>query len=176
MEWDAEPSFSGLTVPDLRMLVPREEQSSARIRATLGGTTVSSDLSSLIPGAERAVTAGLAPIDVIAGEVAVVGLGVLLGIGLLKLERQSFELAVLTTRGARTGELAAVQAAEAAIAAIVALPVSLVMAVGLALVARAAHGPALPGTPFPIGLNAPAVQVAFAGVILGALALVVVSL
>jgi hypothetical protein len=40
----------------------------------------------------------------IAGEVALVGLGVLLGIGLLKLERQSFELAVLATRGARTGE------------------------------------------------------------------------
>jgi hypothetical protein len=176
IEWDAEPSFSGLTVAGLRALAPREEQSSARIRATLGGTTVSSGLSSLIPGAERAVTAGLAPIDVIAGEVALVGLGVLLGIGLLKLERQSFELAVLTTRGARMGELAAIQAAEAAIAAIAALPVSLLAALGLALVARDAHGPALPGTPFPIGLNAPAVQVAFGGVILGALALVVVSL
>ena len=176
IEWDAEPSFTGLTVADLRMLAPREEQSSARIRATLGGTTVTSGLSSLIPGAERAVTAGLAPIYVIAGEVAVVGLGVLLGIGLLKLERQSFELAVLATRGARTGELAAMQAAEAAIAAAVALPVSLLTAVGLGLVARAAHGPALPGTPFPIGLNAPAVQVALGGVILGALALVLVSL
>jgi hypothetical protein len=176
IEWDAEPSFSGLTVAGLSALAPREEQSSARIRATLGGTTVSSGLSSLISGAERAVTAGLAPIDVIAGEVALVGLGVLLGIGLLKLERQSFELAVLTTRGARMGELAAIQAAEAAIAAIAALPVSLLAALGLALVARDAHGPALPGTPFPIGLNAPAVQVAFGGVILGALALVVVSL
>src|SRR5262249_36699335 len=109
-------------------------------------------------GAERAVTAGLAPIYVIAAEVALVGLGVLLGIGLLKLERQSFELAVLTTRGARTGELTAMQTAEAAIAAIAALPVSLLAALGLALVARAAHGPALPGTPFPIALNAPAVQ------------------
>jgi hypothetical protein len=176
IEWDAEPSFSGLTVADLRTLAPREEQSSARIRATLGGTTVSSDLSSLVPGAERAVTAGLAPIYVIAGEVALVGLGVLLGIGLLKLERQSFELAVLTTRGARTGELAAIQAAEAAIAAIAALPVSLLAALGLAVVARAAHGPALPGTPFPIGLNAPAVKVALGGMILGTLALVVVSL
>lgn len=176
LEWDAEPSFNGLTVAALRTLPPREEQSSERIRATLGGTTVSSRLSSLIPGAERAVNAGLAPIYVIAGEVALLGLGVLLGIGLLKLERQSFELAVLTTRGARTGELAAIQAAEAAIAAIAALPVSLLAALGLAFVARAAHGPALPGTPFPIGLNAPAVLVASGGVILGALALVAVSL
>ena len=176
IEWDAEPSFSGLTVADLRMLAPREEQSSTRIRSTLGGTTVSSDLSSLIPGAERAVTAGLAPIYVITGGVALVSLGVLLGIGLLKFERQSFELAVLTTRGARTGELAAIQAVEAAIAAVAALPVALLAALGLALVARTAHGPALPGTPFPIGLNAPAVQVALGGVILGALALVVVSL
>jgi len=56
------------------------------------------------------------------------------------------------------------------------LPLSLLTAVGLALVARAAHGPALPGTLFPIGLNARAVQVALGGVTLGALALVVVSL
>ena len=176
IEWDAEPAFSGLTVADLKNLAPQERQASARIRATLGGTTVSSDLSSLIPGAERAVTAGLAPIYIIAGEVALVGLGVLLGIGLLKLERQSFELAILATRGARAGELATMQAADAAIAAIAALPVALLTALGLAFVARAARGPALPGAPFPIGLNAPAVQVAFGGVILGALALVVVSL
>jgi FtsX-like permease family len=176
MEWDAEPSFSGLTVADLRTLTLREEQSSARIRATLGGTTVSSDLSSLIPGAKEAVTTGLAPIYVIAAEVALVGLGVLLGIGLLKLERQSFELAVLTTRGARRGELAAIQAGEAALAAGAALPLSLLVAAGLALVARDAHGPALPGTLFPIGLNARAVQVALGGVVLGALALVAVAL
>ncbi len=176
MEWDAEPSFSGLRVADLRALALREEESSAKIRATLGGTTVSSDLSSLLPGAKRAVAVGLAPIYVVAAEAALVGLGVLLGIGLLKLERQSFELAVLTTRGARMSELVAMQAGEAAIAAGAAWPLSLLTAVGLALVARAAHGPALPGTPFPIGLNARAVQVALGGVTLGALALVVVSL
>jgi len=176
MEWDAEPSFSGLRVADLRALALREEESSAKIRATLGGTTVSSGLSSLLTGAERAVTVGVAPIYVVAAEVALVGLGVLLGIGLLKLERQSFELAVLTTRGARMSELVAIQAGEAAIAASAALPLSLLTAVGLALVARAAHGPALPGTLFPIGLNARAVQVALGGVTLGALALVVVSL
>jgi hypothetical protein len=175
IEWDAEPTFSGLTVADLRALALREGESGARIRATLGGTTVSSDLSSLVPGAERAVAMGLAPIYVIAAEVALVGLGVLLGIGLLKLERQSFELAVLTTRGARMAELVTMQAGEAVIAASLALPLSLLAAVGLAYVARAAHGPALPGTLFPIGLNARAVQVALGGVALGALALVVVS-
>jgi hypothetical protein len=176
VEWDAEPSFGGLTVADLRTLAQREDGAGARIRATLGGTTVSSDLSSLIPGAKRAVATGLEPIYVIAAEVAVVGLGVLLGIGLLKLERQSFELAVLTTRGARMAELVAIQTGEAAIAAGAALPLSLLTALGLARIARAAHGPALPGTKFPIGLDLTAVQVAIGGVILGALALVVVSL
>jgi hypothetical protein len=176
IEWDAEPSFAGLTVADLRTLALREEQSSARIRATLDGTTVSSELSSLIPGASQAAATGLAPIYAVAAEVALVGLGVLLGVGMLKLERQSFELAVLTTRGARMAELVAMQAGEAAIAAIGALPLSLLTALGLALVARAAHGPALPGTLFPIGLNPLAVGVALGGVILGALALVVVSL
>jgi hypothetical protein len=113
---------------------------------------------------------------VIAAEVALVGLGVLLGVGLLKLERQSFELAVLTARGARMGELAAIQTVEGAIAAGAALPLSLLVAMGLALVARAAHGPALPGTMFPISLNALAVEIALGGVVLGALALVAVAL
>jgi len=176
VEWDAEPSFGRLTAAGLRALAHREGPVSARIRATLGGTTVSSDLSSLVPGAERAVNAGLAPIYVIAAEVALVGLGVLLGIGFLKLERQSFELAILATRGARMTELVSIQAAEAAIAASLALPLSLLAAVGLAFLARAAHGPALPGTLFPIGLTARTVQVALAGVVLGAVALVVVSL
>jgi hypothetical protein len=176
MEWNAEPSFSGLSVAGLKALPMREAESSAKIRATLGGTTVSYDLSSLIPGAERAVDVGLAPIYVIAAEVALVGLGVLLGIGSLKLERQSFELAVLTTRGARMAELATIQGGEAAIAATAALPLSLLTALGLALVARAAHGPALPGTLFPISLNARAVEFALAGVTVGALALVAVSL
>jgi hypothetical protein len=176
MEWDAEPSFSGLTVADLRVLAHREQAAGARIRATLGGTTVTSDLASLIPGAEHAVAAGLAPIYVIAAEVALVGLGVLLGIGSLKLERQSFELAVLRTRGARTSQLVAIQAGEAAIAAALAFPVALLSALGLALVARATHGPALPGTQFPIRLTPGGVQAALGGVIVGALALVVVAL
>jgi len=176
MEWDAEPTFSGLAVADLRTLARREQESDTRIRATLGGTTVSSELSSLIPGAEQAAAVGLAPIYVISAEVALVGLGVLLGIGSLKLERQSFELAVLRTRGARMAQLVEMQLGEAAIAAVIAFPISLLSAVGLALVARAAHGPALPGTLFPIRLTSGGVQVALGGVILGALALVVVSL
>jgi FtsX-like permease family len=176
VEWDAEPSFAGLTAAGLRALAHREEPVSTRIRATLGGTTVSSDLRSLLPGAQRAVNDGLAPIYVIAAEVALVGLGVLLGVGFLKLERQSFELAVLATRGARMTELVSIQAAEAAIAASLAFPLSLLTAIGLAFLARVAHGPALPGTLFPIGLTAPAVAVALVGVAIGAVALVVVSL
>jgi hypothetical protein len=176
VEWDAEPSFAGLTSAGLTALAHRAGPVSGRIRATLGGTTVSSDLSSLLPGAEQAVSDGLAPIYVIAAEVSLVGLGVLLGIGFLKLERQSFELAILATRGARMSELVSIQAAEAAIAASLALPLSLLTAVGLAFLARAAHGPALPGTLFPISLTTPAVGVALAGVALGGLALVVVSL
>jgi hypothetical protein len=176
MEWDAEPAFNGLTVADLRALARREQASGARVLATLGGTTVSSELPSLIRGAEQAVSAGLAPIYVIAAEVALVGLGVLLGIGSLKLERQSFELAVLRTRGARMTRLVEMQLGEAAVAAVIAFPISLLSALGLALLARAAHGPALPGTLFPIRLAASGVLVALGGVIVGALALVVVSL
>jgi hypothetical protein len=108
--------------------------------------------------------------------VALVGLGVLLGIGVMKLDRQSFEIAVLKTRGVRTRELLAMESAEVALAALTALPLSLALALALATLARAEHGPALRGAVFPIQLNGIAIIVAIVALVVEAVALVLVSI
>src|SRR5207244_7824942 len=114
------------------------------VRAAVGGASVSADLGSLVPGAERAVTDSLAPMFLVAVEVAMVGLFVLMGVGSSKLARQSFELAVLKTRGARMRLLLAVGSAEAALSAALAFPLALAFALGLAVPPRASPGPCPP--------------------------------
>src|SRR5439155_11171490 len=109
-------------------------------------------------------------------EVAIVGLCVLMGVGSLKLARQSFELAVLKTRGARARLLLAVGSAEALLSAALGLPLALAVGLGLALLARAAHGPGSPGAPFRIALDRRAALVGLAGAGIGAIALVLMSL
>jgi hypothetical protein len=175
LEWDAQPSLAGLSVSDLSGLAQRENRVASRVTTSVNGSSMSSQLGSLVPGAQRAVAQGLAPIYVLMGAVALVGLGVLLGIGVLRLDRQSFEIAVLKTRGVRVRELLAMQSAEVALAALLALPLSLAVGLALAALGRSAHGPALPGAVFPISLTPLAVIVAVGALAVAALALVLIS-
>ncbi|MDP9298706.1 MAG: ABC transporter permease, partial [Actinomycetota bacterium] len=176
VEWDAEPDLRGATLGDLRRLAGEANGIPPAIRAAVGGASVSADLGSLVPGAERAVTDSLAPMFLVAVEVAMVGLFVLMGVGSLKLARQSFELAVLKTRGARMRLLLAVGSAEAALSAAMGFPLALAVGLGLAVLARAAHGPGSPGAPFRIALDERAALVGLAGVGIGTVALVLTSL
>lgn len=176
VEWDVEPSFSDLTVNGLQKLANREPRVRAAVTAALPGSNVSSRLGRLLPGAKRAVTRGLAPTYTVGAAVALVGLGVLVGIALLKLERNSFELAVFRARGARTRELVALQAVDSALVALPALPLSLAIALAVATLARSARGPALPGAVFPLTLTPLAIVVAAAGCGLALVGLVLLSL
>jgi hypothetical protein len=175
LEWDAQPRLAGLSIGDLSGLAQLEDRAASRVTAALNGSSVSSQLGSLVPGARRVVAQGLAPIYAVVGAVALVGLGVLLGIGVLRLDRQSFEIAVLKTRGVRVRELLAMQSAEVTLAALLALPLSLAVGLGLAVLGRSAHGPALPGAVFPISVTPPAVVVAVAALAVAALALILFS-
>jgi hypothetical protein len=175
LEWDAEPRMAGLSVSDLSGLVQRETRAASRVTTAINGSSMSSQLGSLVPGARRVVARGLAPIYVVVGAVALVGLGVLLGVGVLRLDRQSFEIAVLKTRGVRVRELVAMQSAEVVLAALLALPLSLAVGLGLAVLGRSARGPALRGAVFPISLTPLAVVVAVAALAVAALALVLIS-
>jgi hypothetical protein len=175
LEWDAQPRLAGLSVGDLLGLVQRETRVASRVTTAVNGSSMSSQLGSLVPGARRVVARGLAPIYVVVAAVALVGLGVLLGVGVLRLDRQSFEIAVLKTRGVRVRELLAMQSAEVALAALLALPLSLAVGLGLAVLGRSAHGPALPGAVFPLSVTPLAVIVAVAALAVAALALILLS-
>jgi hypothetical protein len=67
------------------------------------------------------------------------------------------------------------QSAEVALATLLALPLSLVVGLGLAVLGRSAHGPALPGAVFPLSLTPATVVVAVAALAVAALALVLIS-
>jgi hypothetical protein len=175
LEWDAEPGFSGMTTDSLRQLADAERRIASRILTTGTATEVTTHLNSLISGAERAVSEGLAPTYLVASEVALVGLWVLIGIAAVRLGAQSFELAVLKTRGARARELLALQAAESVLSGVPAVGLSIAIGLGLAAVARGAHGPGLPGAPFPIALSRLAIATGLIGITVGVVAIVAMS-
>jgi hypothetical protein len=176
LEWDAIPDLTGVTLSRLSDLARAEQLAAANIGSTLGAS-VSAEIGTLIAGARSVVAQANAPIYLVSIEVALVCLLVLAGVGSLKLRRQSFELAVLKTRGARTRHLILLQSAETALAAIVAFPIALMMGLVLALIARTAHGP-IPqqGAVFSIALGGLGILAGSAGLIVGAVAMIVLSI
>ncbi|MEA2581339.1 MAG: putative transport system permease protein [Actinomycetota bacterium] len=173
--WDAKPDVRGATLTGLASLAQQEHRVAAAISSALGAS-VSSNLASLIPGVRREIADSRAPIYLVVLQVAMVGLGVSIGVGSLKLRRQSFELSILKTRGARTGFLVAVQAAELVLTAAIGWVVALGAGMAMAFMARAAHGPGAPGAPFGLSLGAPAELIGLAGIVLAAAALLLLSL
>src|SRR4029453_1842152 len=92
------------------------------------------------------------------------------------LSRQSFELAVLRSRGFSGGKLLAAQGVQALFTAIVAYPLGLLLGMALAKLASNANGPSLPGVLFPIGLSTFALVLGAIGALIGAITLLLLSL
>ena len=109
-------------------------------------------------------------------QIGAVALAILAGVGSLVLTRQSFELAVLRSRGFSGGKLIAAQGVQALFAAIVAYPLGLLLGMGLAYLASNANGPSLPGVLFPIGLSSFALVLGAIGAAVGAITLLLLSL
>jgi ABC-type lipoprotein release transport system permease subunit len=116
------------------------------------------------------------PIFLVVFQIGAVTLAVLAGVGALVLSRQSFELAVLRSRGFSGRTLIAAQAVQATLSAVVAFPVGLLLGAALARLASRSNGPSLPGVLFPIHLSAPAEVLGVVGAVVGALALLLLSL
>ncbi len=116
------------------------------------------------------------PIFLVVFQIGAVTLAILAGVGSLVLTRQSFELAVLRSRGFSGGKLIAAQGLQAAFAAIVAYPLGLLLGMGLAFLASNANGPSLPGVLFPIGLSPFALVLGAAGAAVGAITLLLLSI
>jgi hypothetical protein len=116
------------------------------------------------------------PIFLVVFQIGAVTLAILAGVGSLVLSRQSFELAVLRSRGFSGGKLIAAQGVQAVFTAIAAFPLGLLLGMGLALLASNANGPSLPGVLFPIRLSPLALALGAIGAAVGAATLLLLSL
>jgi hypothetical protein len=116
------------------------------------------------------------PIYVVVFQIGAVALAVLAGVASLALARQSFELAVLRSRGFGRRKLLAAQAVQTMVCAAIAYPLGLAIGMGLARLATHATGPAPPGTRSPIALSPAALVAGAVAVIAGALILLLLSI
>jgi hypothetical protein len=116
------------------------------------------------------------PIMLVVFQIGAVSLAVLAGVGALALTRQTFELAVLHSRGLSRRTLLFAQGLQAATAAILAYPLGLLVGLGLASLARRSNGPSLPGFRFPVELNTAAFLLGAVAAVLGAAILFLLSI
>ena len=114
---------------------------------------MSTGLDTLITLVQQRVEDLRVPIFLVVFQIGAVTLAILAGVGSLVLSRQSFELAVLRSRGFSSGKLLAAQGVQALFTAIVAYPLGLLLGMALATLASNANGPSLPGVLFPVGLS-----------------------
>ena len=176
--WDVYLDLVG--VPFVRAeRIPQEiERISDALRATPEFTQlqVSTGLDTLITLVRQRVEDLRVPIFLVVFQIGAVTLAILAGVGSLVLSRQSFELAVLRSRGFSGGKLLAAQGVQALFTAIVAYPLGLLLGMALAKLASNANGPSLPGVLFPIGLSTFALALGAIGALIGAITLLLLSL
>jgi putative ABC transport system permease protein len=176
--WDVRLDFRRVEVSDLPRLPERVNEilaSLQKIPQLAYSTELTTSLSTLIPEAMNQVASGKAPIFLVVLMLAAVGIAALMTVTSLALARQSFELAVLRSRGARRRDLLLAQALEGTLAGLVAIPLGVGVGIGLALLARHAHGPSFQEVPFPISPTWSDVWVGALGAAAGVAAFVAVS-
>ncbi len=115
------------------------------------------------------------PILLVVFQIGAVTLAVLAGVGALTLSRQTFELAVLHSRGFARRTLLAAQGAQSLLYAVVAYPLGLMLGLGLATLAGRFNGDQLPGVSFPTRFNEGALWLGLAVALVGAAILLSLS-
>ncbi len=116
------------------------------------------------------------PVYLVVFQIGAVALAVLAGVASLALSRQSFELAVLRSRGFTRGKLVSAQAVQVLVTAILGYPVGLAIGAGLARLATHANGPTPPGTRYPIELSTPAMVAGAIGAVVAIALLLLLSI
>lgn len=177
LSWDAYLALADVPFVQARTLPAqlREIAGSLAGQPGLGGIRVLSGLDTLIQIVDQRVENLRIPILLVVFQIGAVTLAVLAGVGALALTRQSFELAVLHSRGFSRRLLLVAQGVQAALAALLAYPLGLVIGLGLAHLASRSNGPTLPGVLFPVRLSGPAEVLGLTGVLSGVLILLLLS-
>lgn len=176
--WDVYLDLVGVPFERAEQIPQDIERIADELRATPGFAQlqVATGLDTLITLVQQRVADLRVPIFLVVFQIGAVTLAILAGVGSLVLSRQSFELAVLRSRGFSGGKLLAAQGVQALFTAIVAYPLGLLLGMGLATLASNANGPSLPGVLFPIGLSPFALVLGAIGAAVGALTLLLLSL
>ena len=176
--WDVYLDLVGVPFEQAQRIPGEIERISDELRATpeFAQLQVSTGLDTLITLVRQRVADLRVPIFLVVFQIGAVTLAILAGVGSLVLSRQSFELAVLRSRGFSGGKLLSAQAVQASFTAIVAYPLGLLLGMGLAKLASNANGPSLPGVLFPIGLSPLALVLGAIGAFVGAVTLLLLSL
>jgi len=176
--WDVYLDLVGVPFERAERIPQDIERIADELRATAGFAQlqVATGLDTLITLVQQRVADLRVPIFLVVFQIGAVTLAILAGVGSLVLSRQSFELAVLRSRGFSGGKLLAAQGVQALFTAIVAYPLGLLLGMGLATLASNANGPSLPGVLFPIGLSPFALVLGAIGAAVGAATLLLLSL
>jgi len=176
--WDLFLDLEGMPFDEAQRVPPAIARDVATLSADprMPGLTVTTGLGTLFRLVHQRVDDLRVPILLVVFQVGAVALAVLAGVGSLVLSRQSFELAVLRSRGFSRGKLLAGQAIQAVVSAIVAYPLGLLFGMGLAQLASRSNGPSLPSDLFPIRITPSAQALGALGAALGVVVLVLVSL
>ena len=153
--WDAYLSLLEIPYDEARSLPGELVAAEEALSAEPGLATIrlTSGLDTLFGLVDQRVENLRIPILLVVIQIGAVTLAVLAGVGALTLTRQSFELAVLHSRGFSRHTLLAAQAVQALIYALVAYPLGLLLGLALARLAGRSNGEQLPGVTFPVRLN-----------------------
>ncbi|MBA3690660.1 MAG: hypothetical protein H0W82_04520, partial [Actinobacteria bacterium] len=176
--WDAYLDVAA-TRFDRAVELPGEIRTiAARLQDTpaTAGLRYGNGLDTLVEIVRQRVATLRIPILLVVFQIGAVTLAVLAGVGSLVLTRQSFELAVLRSRGFSRRALLLAQGVQAVLAAVLAYPLGLVLGLGLALMASRSNGRSLPGALFPIRLTPTAAALGLGVAALGALILLLLSI
>jgi FtsX-like permease family len=174
--WDVYLNIDQQSFQAARTLPGRVAAVSFPGGSPLGGAQVSTALPELLQVVEQRTANLRVPVYLVVFQIGAVALAVLAGVASLALSRQSFELAVLRSRGFTRAKLALAQAVQTALTAAMGYPLGLLIGMGLARLATHANGPAPPGTRYPIALSPTALVAGAVGALVGAIILLLLSL
>jgi hypothetical protein len=175
--WDAFLALEGVPF-EQAALVPgdlRSVEEQVRSGPGLASARLVTGLGTVFELVELRVENLRVPILLVVFQSGAVTLAVLAGVGALTLTRQTFELAVLHSRGFSRGILLAAQGAQALLYAAVAYPIGLLLGLWLAKLAGRFNGEQLPGVVFPARFNEGALWLGLAVALVGAGVLLALS-
>lgn len=176
--WDVYLALLGTPFAEVELVPSQLQQAQAEMQRSpaLARVTSNTGVASLV-GVVRDRTENLrVPIYLVVFQIGAVALAVLAGVSQLALSRQSFELAVLKSRGFSRKTLLGAQTVQTLATALVAYPVGLGLGIVLAKLAIGANGPSPEGVIFPTRLSTAALAAGVAGAVVGGIILLLTSL